>query len=250
MERARSPVRARSRTTSRCALATRLPGQNDARGPTLSLCRATLPRAAIRLDLPTRPRPRPRRWPPRTRGRHRRSRRVARSGTPPRTPRGRRRSRGSPCRARAARPGGAAGCRLKPPESIIDFVTDLHRYKLADWKIGRVLGMRREGDRIWMRHDGKLRGLPGPPVTLEMTILGRHAVRYRSLRSFPACLFLTFEGGFDLDETAMGTRVVHTERFRFFAPWRWVMDPFLSEWLARDVREEMGRLKTLIEAEQ
>ncbi|WP_437727660.1 SRPBCC family protein [Sorangium sp. So ce861] len=137
----------------------------------------------------------------------------------------------------------------RPPEVIIDFVTDLHRYKLADRKIGRVLGMRREGDRIWMRHDGKLRSLPGPPVTLEMTILGRHAVRYRSLRSFPACLFLTFEGGFDLDETAVGTRVVHTERFRFFAPWRWVMDPFLREWLARDVREEMGRLKTLIEAE-
>ncbi|WP_438032540.1 hypothetical protein [Sorangium sp. So ce204] len=55
--------------------------------------------------------------------------------------------------------------------------------------------------------------------------------------------------GFDLDETAVGTRIVHTERFRFFAPWRWVMDPFLREWLARDVREEMGRLKTLIEAE-
>ncbi|WP_437479360.1 hypothetical protein WME75_33320 [Sorangium sp. So ce1014] len=23
--------------------------------------------------------------------------------------------------------------------------------------------------------------------------------------------------------------MVHTERFRFFAPWRWVMDPFLRE---------------------
>jgi hypothetical protein len=137
----------------------------------------------------------------------------------------------------------------RPPEAIIAFVTDLDQYKRADWKIGRVLESRRDGDRIFMRHDGKLRGLPGPPVALEMTIDGTRAVTYRSMPSFPASRVLDFDGGFELAESAAGTRVIHTERFRFFAPWRFVAEPFLREWLANDVREEMVRLKDILESE-
>jgi hypothetical protein len=137
----------------------------------------------------------------------------------------------------------------RPPEAIIAFVTDLERYKKADWKIGRVLECRRVGDRIFMQHDGTLRGLPGPPVALEMLVEGRSSVRYRSVPSFPSRYMLTFDGGFELAETAEGTRVVHTERFRFFAPWRFVAEPFLRDWLAADVPKEMVRLKEILEAE-
>ena len=136
-----------------------------------------------------------------------------------------------------------------PAEAIIDFVTDLHRYKRADWKIGRVLETRRDGERIFMRHDGKLRGIPGPPVALELRIEGTSAVRYRSVPTFPSRLVLTFEGGFTFVPVEEGTRVIHNERFDFFAPWKFVAEPFLREWLANDVREEMVRLKALVEAE-
>jgi hypothetical protein len=137
----------------------------------------------------------------------------------------------------------------RPPEAIIEFVTDLERYKRADWKIGRVLESRRDADRFFMRHDGTLRGIPGPPVALEMIVSGRTSVSYRSAPSCPARLVLTFNGGFELSELPEGTRVVHTERFQFYAPWRWIAEPYLRAWLARDVREEMQRLKAILEAE-
>jgi hypothetical protein len=137
----------------------------------------------------------------------------------------------------------------RPPEAIIAFVTDLSRYKKADWKIGRVLESRREGNRIFMRHDGTLRGLPGPPVSLEMTIEGSTSVRYRSVPTFPSKWFLTFDGGFELSEVEGGTHVVHMERFRFHAPWRFVAEPFLRTWIAEDVPKEMARLKTILESE-
>jgi hypothetical protein len=136
----------------------------------------------------------------------------------------------------------------RPPEAIIAFVTDLERYKTADLKIGRVLETRRAGDRIFMRHDGTLRGVPGPAVSLEMTVAGL-SVRYRSVPSFPSRLVLTFDGGFELTPGPDGTRVVHTERFRFYFPWRMIAEPFLRGWLAADVRAEMERLKALLEAE-
>lgn len=137
----------------------------------------------------------------------------------------------------------------RSPEAIIAFVTDLETYKLADLKIGRILEQRRDGTRIFMRHDGTLRGIPGPAVSLEMVIEGRTSVRYRSVPSFPSRFVLTFDGGFDLEETVEGTRVVHTERFRFFAPWRWVAEPFLRAWIAADVSAEMVRLKAILESQ-
>jgi hypothetical protein len=135
------------------------------------------------------------------------------------------------------------------PERIIAFVTDLEQYKRADLKIGRVLEVRRDGDRVFMRHDGKLRGLAGPPVSLELTIEAPSRVRYHSLPSLASRVFVAFEGGFELSPTAEGTRVVHTERFRFFAPWRWVVEPYLRKWLAADVPAEMARMKAILEAE-
>jgi hypothetical protein len=137
----------------------------------------------------------------------------------------------------------------RPPAAIVDFVTHLEQYKLADLKIGRVLEERREGGRVFMRHDGTLRGVPGPAVSLEMLIdPALRSVRSRSVASFPTRFVLTFDGGFELTPVDGGTHVVHRERFRFFAPFKWVAEPFLRAWLARDVMEEMVRLKALLES--
>src|SRR4051812_44660476 len=87
----------------------------------------------------------------------------------------------------------------RPPRAILDFVSDLERYKLADHKIGRVLEQRHEGDHIFMRHGGTLRGVPGPPVSLVVEVDGL-SVRYRSVPSFPSRWVLRFDGGFELTE--------------------------------------------------
>jgi hypothetical protein len=137
----------------------------------------------------------------------------------------------------------------RPAEAVIAFVTDLDQYKRADWKVGRVFESRRDGDRIFMRHNGTLRGIPGPAVSLEMVVEGTSAVRYHSLPSFPSRYVLTFEGGFEMTITPEGTRVVHTERFHFKPPFSWFFEPFLRVWLAVDVHEEMKRLKSILERE-
>ncbi len=135
----------------------------------------------------------------------------------------------------------------RPPQAIADFVTDLESYKLADWKIGRVLHQERSDEKIIMRHDGRLRGLPGPAVKLELTRVDPHTIRYRSLTSFPSRFVLRFEGGFDFRLTPDGTEVTHTERFHFYWPWKWLAEPFLRDWLAQDVQAEMQRMKAILE---
>ena len=44
-----------------------------------------------------------------------------------------------------------------------------------------------------------------------------------------------------------GTEVVHRECFTFRAPWRWVLEPYARGWLTQDTREEMARMKLLLE---
>ena len=137
----------------------------------------------------------------------------------------------------------------RPKEAILAFVTDLEQYRRADWKIGKVLECRRDGDVFFMRHDGKLRGIPGPAVSLEMTVEGNTRARYRAVPTFPSRLVLTFDGGFELTDGDDGVHVVHTENFRFHVPFRWVAEPYLRAWMLNDIREEMARMKEILEAE-
>ncbi len=137
----------------------------------------------------------------------------------------------------------------RPAADIVAFVTDLERYKQADTKIGRVFEQRREGNTIFMRHDGHLRGIPGPAVSLRLVVADDlSSVRYRGVPTFPSRFVLDFEGGFELSPVEGGTQVVHTERFSFFAPFSFVAEPLLRTWLQDNVRDEMVRLKQFIEA--
>ena len=84
----------------------------------------------------------------------------------------------------------------REPAAIVAFVTDLAQYKRADHKIGNVLENERRGDVFFMRHDGKLRGIPGPPVTLELRVTTTSAthteVRYQGVPTFPSRYVLDF----------------------------------------------------------
>ncbi len=141
----------------------------------------------------------------------------------------------------------------REPAAIVAFVTDLEQYKRADHKIGRVLVNERRGDRFFLRHDGALRGIPGPPVSLELRVTETTATQirvvYQAVPTFPSRFVVDFFGGFDLDVVEGGTRVVHTENFRFYLPFSVVAEPLLRDWLQRDIEAEMVRMKQILEDE-
>lgn len=128
------------------------------------------------------------------------------------------------------------------PDEILDWVADLERYALADTKIRRVGPPEQTGDVTRRTHGGQLRGIPNPTMGSTLTLdpgQGLEVVGHNAL--------LDFEGTFSCRPAEDGTEVTHTERYRFRGPLR-VLEPFFRGWLARDIREEMARLKTLIEA--
>ena len=43
-----------------------------------------------------------------------------------------------------------------------------------------------------------------------------------------------------------GTRVYHREALVFRRPFRWVLEPLLRRWLARDTPAEVNRMATLL----
>ena len=135
----------------------------------------------------------------------------------------------------------------RPAADILEFVLDLPRYAQADTKIRNIRGVERDGNHGRVRHGGHLRGLPGPPVTLTFDLEPYTRLVFRSGARGLARLMFAFEGSFDCDETPEGTRVVHRECFRFRGPLRWLMEPYARQWLATDTREEMDRMKTILE---
>lgn len=135
------------------------------------------------------------------------------------------------------------------PQEILDFVLDLERYRHADHKIGRVGAITRDGDQGTARFSGRLRGLPGPAGTYPFT-LSANRLRFGSPIAGAARWIVDFEGTFDCRPGPQGTIVTHREAFRFKAPWRWLAHPLLRDWLAADTAAEMGRLKTLLEADR
>ena len=55
------------------------------------------------------------------------------------------------------------------PDEVFDFVLDLHRYRQADHKIGRVGTIDNEGDRGTAQFSGRIRGLPGLSAAMRFS---------------------------------------------------------------------------------
>jgi len=132
------------------------------------------------------------------------------------------------------------------PSEIFEFVLDLHRYRRADRKIGRVGPTHRSGDRGTVTFSGRIKGFPGPTGTYPFTITPSR-LHFGSPIAGPARWFLHFDGTFDCEPTAAGTVITHQEVFRFKQPWRFLAEPFLRQWLKKDTIGEMVRFKELIE---
>jgi hypothetical protein len=135
------------------------------------------------------------------------------------------------------------------PSDVFDFVLDLHRYRQADHKIGRVGTINDHGDHGDVQFAGRIRGLPGPSGTYPFTRTDSR-LQFGSPVAGPARWFLDFEGTFETQQISDGTKVTHREAFSFKKPWRWLAEPFLRRWLENDTTQEMVRFKELIERDE
>ena len=130
------------------------------------------------------------------------------------------------------------------PEEILEFVADFRRYAEADTKFRRIREVRREGNDGYIRHGGHLRGVPGPMLTSHF-----HMDPGRSLTVRADHPMLRLEGGVTCSPVADGTLVEHYERFSFRGPLRWITDPLFRSWHRRQLKDEMTRLKRIIESQ-
>ena len=135
----------------------------------------------------------------------------------------------------------------RSPREVLEFVLDLPSYAKVDTKIRRIRGMERDGNTGSVRHGGHLRGLPGPPVTLRFELEPWSRLEFTSADTGLSPWIFRFRGSFSCRRLPEGTEVVHRECFTFRAPWRWALEPWARGWLAEDTREEMARMKRLLE---
>lgn len=135
----------------------------------------------------------------------------------------------------------------RPARDVLEYVLDLPRYAEADHKIRWIREVHRDGNRGHVRHGGMVRGLPGPPVTLTFELEPYSSLRFRNAPSGLGRWVFQFDGSFMCEEAGGGTRVVHRECFQFPPPLRWLVEPYLRDWLRRDTSEEMQRMKAILE---
>jgi hypothetical protein len=135
----------------------------------------------------------------------------------------------------------------RDPRDVLEFVLDLRSYAKVDTKIRRIRSVERDGNRGTVRHGGHLRGLPGPPVTLRFELEPWSRLEFNSAGTGLSPWIFRFQGTFTCQPLTEGTEVVHRECFRFRAPWRSVLEPYARSWLEQDTRDEMARMKRLLE---
>jgi len=133
----------------------------------------------------------------------------------------------------------------RPAGVVLDWISDLERYRRADRKITKVV--LQEPGRV--RYRGRLRGIPTPVDEQTVHRDDDRSLTFRGARRWTRWL-LDFEGGFSCSPSPSGTVVVHREDFGFKpAPVRWLAEAWLGPWLQRDIDDEVQRLKELVEAE-
>jgi hypothetical protein len=137
----------------------------------------------------------------------------------------------------------------RPAKDICEFVLDFEKYKRADLKIAAVHSVTWHGDHAEVHYSGRFRGMTTPAVRQIITVQPYRRIDVRSIPGSLAHFLSGFHGMFTLEELGNGdTRVFHREEFVFRPPLEWLIEPLLRDWLADDTRQEVLRLKTLLEA--
>lgn len=138
-------------------------------------------------------------------------------------------------------------------KQILEFVSDLERYRQADHKIASVKQqptVSPESPTSRARYSGRLRGVPTPPEWQVVHLEPWSRLTLRSEAGQWTNRFATFEGAFICDTLDDGRcHVTHYEQFTWHPAVRSLAERGLANWLQDDIEDEMQRLKTLIEAQ-
>ena len=131
---------------------------------------------------------------------------------------------------------------------VLEFVCDLDCYRQADHKIIKVIdqGMPDDDGHSVVRYRGRLRGLVSPIDSNDVALIRWSRVDFVGSPQSWVRKLVDFHGWFTCAEADNGTVVTHGERFEFHRPARWLIDPYLRNWLARDIDDEMHRLAALL----
>ena len=137
----------------------------------------------------------------------------------------------------------------RPARECCEFVLDLERYRRADTKIRAVHSVTWKGeDHAEVQYGGRFRGLNTPLVRQSVDVQRYRRIEVRSIPGTLAHAASRFLGVFTFEELGGGvTRVYHREEIDVRPPLRWIVEPFLREWLANDTPVELVRMKRMLE---
>ncbi len=131
---------------------------------------------------------------------------------------------------------------------VLDFVCDLDRYRQADTKIRKVVGVEHDGDDRIVRFRSRLRGVPTPPVRQRVRRTSNERVDITDVVSWQNRL-VTFRGSVTCTREGSDTLVTHREEFHFHGRLRPLVERFLKRWLADDIAGEVARMSQLLSIE-
>ena len=136
------------------------------------------------------------------------------------------------------------------PQTILEFVLDLERYREADHKITRVssvVGPDELGNgsaRLW----GRLPGLPPAPDRQDFVLERWERVTFTGARRQPGRVAFDFVGTFECVPTSDTiTEVTHAYRFDFRRGFHWV-ERRLEGALQSELDREVERLASILGA--
>jgi hypothetical protein len=134
----------------------------------------------------------------------------------------------------------------RPARDILGSVMDLDRYRVADHKILKVGSIRREGNDAVVSFRSRARGLPAL-ARQRMHLVPGQRIDVTNVPSWQDRL-VGFKGSF-CEPASGGTRVTHRYVFDFKGPARWILEPYLRTWMARDITAEVARMKQVMETD-
>ncbi len=135
----------------------------------------------------------------------------------------------------------------RSPDDILGFVMDLDRYRAADHKILKVHSIQREGNDAEVSFRSRARGLPAL-ARQRMHLVPGQRIDVTNVPSWQDRL-VHFQGSFVCEPAPGGTRVTHRYVFDFKGPARWILEPYLRTWMARDITDEVARMKHVMESD-
>jgi hypothetical protein len=133
------------------------------------------------------------------------------------------------------------------PQSVLEFVLDLDRYRQADRKILRVGHIEGPDDagqgsvRMW----GRVRGLPPAPDRQDFTLDRWEKLTFIGAPRQPARLVFDFVGTFDCVPDDDGTTITHAYEFTFKGPFRRV-ERTLGDWLQHEIEDEVATIADIV----